>query len=340
MVPTKRKKVEFNTPPFFIMLRILVILIFVSVLTSCRQEKEHLPADEPFYDWESHVPFTTSYQTFSMPVTDIYNPVPEVLGEVEISEASGLAYSINNPGMIWTHNDSGHSNTLYLLDAASGQIMTRYKIMESRNLDWEDMEISTGPDPQQVYLYIGDIGDNAERRNEYSIYRFREPVFEADHVGKNINLEAEEFSSISFVYPDGSHDAEGLMVDPATKDIYVVTKRDIVSTLYVLPYPQNTENLSVAYKVGAFSFREASAASSAMDGSRVLIKNRQEIFYWERQEGEAMHHMLERTPVKAPYTAEPQGEAICFDPSNNYFTLSEALNSSFMPKLYKYQLKQ
>jgi len=48
--------------------------------------------------------------------------------------------------------------------------------------------------------------------------------------------------------------------------------------------------------------------------------------------------MLSRTPIKAPYIGEPQGEAIAFDLDHNYFTLSEELNSTTVPNLYKYNL--
>lgn len=312
------------------------------IVSACSSDALEEPENDfPYsYDWENHIPFTTDYNPFTLPFTDDFDPQPEDRGGVEMSEASGLAWSMKNPGMIWSHNDSGHPNTIFLIDASSGEIMARYTIGGSINLDWEDMELSYGPDPDEYYIYIADTGDNNERRQNYTIYRFPEPVYEEAHYGRNIYLDDPFLERIRFQYPDGSHDTEGMLVDPQTLDIFLVTKRDVVSMLYVLPYPQPVDELYTIYKAGNFSFRQASAATASLSGERVLIKNRQEIFYWTRQTGETMVEMLSRTPVKAPYQGEPQGEAICFDPDYNYYTLSEALNSETIPSLFKYNIKQ
>lgn len=272
-----------------------------------------------------------------MPFTPVFYPTPEEKGEVNLSEASGLAYSVKNENMIWSHNDSGHPNVIFLIDAQTGNIMARYTIVGTSNQDWEDMEIAIDPKTQEPYIYIADIGDNAERRSNYRIYKFKEPVYQQDHYGKNIQWTPEDFSQINIMYPDGSHDAESVLVDPKTQDIFVVTKRDVLSTLYVVPFPYKTdESINTMYKVGTFSFREASAGTVSLDGTKIIIKNRQDIFYWEHNPEEYIWETLAQTPTKAPYIGEPQGEAVAFDFDYNYFTLSEALNNSTQPTLYKY----
>ncbi len=297
--------------------------------------------DYPYaYRWDRHVPFITDYNTFSMPFSDRFEPVPVELGEVAIREASGLGYSLRNPGHIWTHNDSGNSNMIFLIDAADGHIVSRYLLPGTVNVDWEDMEVSVGPEAGESYIYLADTGDNDERRPDYSIYRFPEPEFTEDHRDRTVTLEDFRLERIRFRFPDGSHDTEGMLVDPWTKDIFLVTKRDVVSMLYVLPFPQDTAGFSEAFKVGGFSFRQASAATASVDGRHIMIKNRQEIFYWNRTAEEVdMAELLSRTPVRAPYIGEPQGEAICFDPDLNYYTLSEEMNSTTRPVLFKYLIK-
>lgn len=308
-------------------------------MVSCGQGEEVLSDISENYDWENHEPFETQYNTFAMPFSDNFLSEPEAIGTVAISEASGLAWSIANPGTIWTHNDSGNTNSLFLLDATTGEILVRYRIGGTVNIDWEDIEVSYGPEEGETYIYLADTGDNDEKRSQYSIYRFKEPVYDNSHLGQVITLTEIEVDRIRFIYPDGSHDTESLFVDPFTKDIFLVTKRDVVSTLYVAPFPQLKDEESTVILAGKFSFRQASAATSSLDGSKIMIKNRQEIFYWQREQDESTVEMLARTPVKAPYVGEPQGEAICFDESFNYFTLSEELNSSTQPILYKYFYK-
>ncbi|SEK22651.1 hypothetical protein [Parapedobacter koreensis] len=321
--------------------RILHCIVAFVLLSSCSKDAPQADGmeDTQGYDWGNHIPFVTSYNTFGMPYTDRYESLPLPKGSVSMSEASGIAYSVRNPGKIWAHNDSGNPNILFLLDEHNGEIAARYQVNGTANLDWEDVEVAVGPDEGKSYLYISDTGDNDERRTNYSIYRFEEPLFEASHQGQLVRISTIAVDRIQFNYPDGSHDTEAMFVDPFTKDIFLTTKRDRVSMLYVLPYPQQTDGSSTCYKAGEFSFREASAATCSKDGLRVLIKNRQDIFYWERSANETMVQLLARTPVKAPYSGEPQGEAVCFDAENNYFTLSEQANFDAWPILYNYLLK-
>lgn len=314
----------------------LVPLMFA--LASCNEDDgDEAPNNSPYgYDWENHVPFVATYSIFTMPVSDQFNSLPSEQGHVAMSEASGLAYSRANPGMIWSHNDSGHANIVFLLNAETGEIMARYVVQGTNNLDWEDIEVAEGPEQGKSYIYLADTGDNNEARPNYSIYRFEEPVYHPDHYGQVVQISDIPVDRIRFSFPDGSHDTEAMFVDPLTKDIFLATKRDVVSMLYVIPYPQNVEDIYQIYKAGSLGFRETSAGVSSFDGEKVMIKNRQTIFYWQRQEGESMVQMLARTPVKAPYVGEPQGEAICFDADNNYFTLSEEQNSDIQPTLFKY----
>lgn len=310
------------------------LLIF---LNSCQESIE--PLDTNLNEWSDHVPFVARYNTFSMAVSDLWHPIPSNKGEVALREASGLAWSFKNPKKIWTHNDSGNPNFLFLLDSETGEILTRYRVEGTVNVDWEDIEVSFGPIEGETYIYLADTGDNNERRPAYTIYRFPEPVYSKDHYGKTITIQP-EIDEIIFEYPDKSHDCEALFVDPYTKDIYLATKRDFVSLLFVAPYPQIVGKKITVIKAGEFGFRESSAGASSLSGDKVLIKNRQEIFFWQREAGETMIEMLSREPIKAPYAGEPQGEAVCFDPEYNYFTLSEELNSSTRPNLYKYTLKE
>ncbi len=41
--------------------------------------------------------------------------------------------------------------------------------------DCEDVATGPGPIKGKNYIYLGDIGDNAEKRRYISVYRFEEP---------------------------------------------------------------------------------------------------------------------------------------------------------------------
>src|SRR5688572_18319451 len=59
------------------------------------------------------------------------------LNAKKLSELSGLAASANNSGMLWTHNDSGNGNDIFLIDQKLNIKLT-CKLKGVINRDWED----------------------------------------------------------------------------------------------------------------------------------------------------------------------------------------------------------
>ncbi len=80
----------------------------------------------------------------------------------EVRESSGLA---KRHGRLWTHNDSGHSPTLYELSASGDQISRRVRVSNAQNMDWEDLA------QDDTYLYIADCGNNLGDRVWLDIYK-------------------------------------------------------------------------------------------------------------------------------------------------------------------------
>ena len=87
-----------------------------------------------------------------------------------------------------------------------------------------DIAAGPGPTPGTKYLYIGDIGDNRGRRDEMVVYRVAEPDTNKPASTKRKTSPSVPSEAIRLRYPDGSHDAETLLVHPATGNIYIVTK--------------------------------------------------------------------------------------------------------------------
>lgn len=302
-------------------------------LISC-SEADEIPVDM----WHNHIPFESTYQELELGFADQFTSKGESKGESTLIEASGLIYSRKNPGYLWSHQDKGNDNRIFLLDSRTGETVASYRLVGMQNRDWEDIEIGPGPMVGVNYIYLGDVGDNNQVYPEYTIYRFEEPLFEEEHKGKINDLQV-VYDKIVFDYPDKSHDVEALMVDPVTKDIYLATKRDFWSILFVAPYPQLVDQKFTVIHAGTFSFRRALAGNVSSDGNEVLIKNDDRIFYWKRQQGERFIDMIARAPLLAPYNPiEAQGEAICFDPLGGFYTLSEFSNG-IVPELYHYRLK-
>src|SRR5690606_31051496 len=68
-----------------------------------------------------------------------------LLKEKRLSEISGIAASVVNPGLFWVHNDSGGEPEVYLIDKSLNILLTcRLEGIENR--DWEDITIGPGPE--------------------------------------------------------------------------------------------------------------------------------------------------------------------------------------------------
>ncbi len=246
------------------------------------------------------------------------------LGTVEssaITETSGLASSRKNSGVLWLHNDSGDSARLYAINT-EGQLLGTYTISGASASDWEDMAIGPGPESGVDYLYIADIGDNSAVRSSVKLYRLQEPTVSSSRSGQDSSLSVSD--SIQITYPDGSRDAETLMVDPQDGDVYVVSKREFFSRIYRLPSEQWANSSATLDFVDALSWGGAVGGDISPSGDQVLIKGYWSVLLYERSEGTDISDALSGSPTSLSYTAERQGEAIAFcGQGSGYFTLSE-----------------
>jgi hypothetical protein len=232
-----------------------------------------------------------------------------------IDEVSGIADSYLNEGYLWAEQDGGNPADLHLLKHDGGYYK-RIRLKGVINRDWEDMVIASGPDPSLQYIYLADIGDNSSMYPVYDIYRMPEPVKTVDTISF--------IEKISFQYPDGSHDAEAIMIDNAANAIYIITKRDASSILYKLPFPQSTSSLNFAVKLFTLPFSGAVSAAVSPDQKEIIIKTYTHLYYWQLKAGESLENALKRSPEDLPYEVEPQGEAVSFKKDGSgFFTLSE-----------------
>ncbi len=263
-----------------------------------------------------------SSSTFGIPVHTIENPVLE--------EISGLAFSRNHPDRFYTHTDSGGEPAVYVLDSL-GNELGKIFLEGVENRDWEDIAVGPGPGGR-AYVYVAEIGDNLGVHPSVRIFRFAEP----DMVSGEFALKPE---ALTFTYPDGAMDAESLFVDPISGDLFVVSKRDRLNTLFRLKSDDFGKKDVVAEELVKLPFTGATGADISQDGSKILIKNYFKVYCWERRKGQAIAEALSQTPVELPYVPEPQGEAIGFRPDGKaYYTISEK-RFDILPVLYLYLLK-
>lgn len=152
---------------------------------------------------------------------------PVVLGafaDPAITESSGLAVSPFQAGVRFTHNDSGDRARIFAFDAL-GTGLGEWAVAGADHRDWEDM--AYGPCKEGLgCLFVADMGDNARVWETVTLYRTPEPMVGAQAELRSIALE--------LTYPDGARDAEALLVDPQTSDLFIIEKADGISARVVV----------------------------------------------------------------------------------------------------------
>jgi hypothetical protein len=199
-----------------------------------------------------------------------------------VQEASGIAASRQNPGIYWTHNDSGNTPHIFSFNR-QGHVTGKWLVPKARNVDWEDIAIGPGPSAGKWYLYIGDTGDNDHNRTEVAVYRIEEPKTGADEKCKN-ECTTGAPTVLRLRYPDRGHNAETLMVHPKTGDLYIVTKGgggDIETLVFVARVNQLTSGQAIALaEIGELDIPEPvfrrlaggiSGGDISPDGRRVAL---------------------------------------------------------------------
>ncbi|HEY0743621.1 MAG TPA: hypothetical protein VGD40_19275 [Chryseosolibacter sp.] len=292
-------------------MRKLFFLMMVSATVACSQKKGKDSNSDIFLEGKQLVEVTNK----------------------KLDEVSGLAASATNTGLLWTHNDSGNRAELFLID---NQLNIRLTVTLENviNRDWEDIAVGPGPEAGKNYIYVADIGDNMAIFPHKVVYRFEEPKFEE---GKS-QLTVSKFDRIVFQL-DVKKDTESLLLDPKTKNLYVISKREKPVYVYELKYPYSTTDTLTAEKIGSIPFGQVVAGDFSPDGSEVLIKNYANVLYWNLGK-ENLASALKRNPAVVNYIEEPQGESITFArDGSGFYTISEKVKgeSSY---LYFYPRKK
>lgn len=154
------------------------------------------------------------------------------LDAAAIRESSGLVASRRHPGIFWTHNDSGDAPRIFAI-TAEGRLVAEFRVEGAMHRDWEDITAD-----RDGNLYVGDFGNNGNRRRDLRVYRIPEP----DPAGGDGVAWADR--EIPFRYADQSafpdrdarnFDAEALFWLDGGLAILTKHRSDTRSQLYRLP---------------------------------------------------------------------------------------------------------
>ena len=132
-----------------------------------------------------------------------------------------MAASQCQPGLFWTHNDSGDEPRIFAFDE-QGRHRGTCRLDGAEAIDWEDM--GSFKLRGSSYLFLADVGDNGRKREHYTIYLVAEPGMGQSNVAAR---------PLHFQYEDGSHDCEAVALD-TTRQVFILVEKVLNLTARVV----------------------------------------------------------------------------------------------------------
>ncbi len=196
------------------------------------------------------------------------------------SEVSGLVYDAQHK-WFFALEDKGNPAELYVFDAQGVPVKT-LKVADTENTDWEDLATD-----RQNNLYIGNFGNNANKRKDLAIYKI-----EADE--KEQTAEVRIAQTTTFEYPEQTkfppakkelfYDCEAFI---ATEDaFYLFTKnrsKGFDGSFYIYKVPNRAGHFK-AQRVQTLktcsNYRECAITGAALspDGKRIVLLTHTRLF--------------------------------------------------------------
>jgi len=257
-------------------------------------------------------------------IEPVAGPAPTVANSALV-ETSGIAESRENDGLIWAHNDSGGNPELFAV-GIDGSDRGRWAVPGATAVDWEDMARGHGEEGIDR-LYVADIGDNAAQRPNVVVYRAPEPEVPAGPAGGSL----QDVEALTLTYADGARDAETILADPVSGDLFIVSKQLVGRPgVYRIPAgvePGGTTTMPRVTDVGVGEATLVTGGDVSVDGSVIALRTYTSVLLFQRADGQTVSDALAGTPCEAPAPTEVQGEALAFDPDGSgYVTISEGAN--------------
>jgi hypothetical protein len=243
------------------------------------------------------------------------------LNDSRINESSGIAASTRYSGAFWTHNDSGDSARIFLINK-NGKTLATVNIKGVSAMDWEDIAaFRLGEDG---YVLIADTGDNARMRENCLLYVIREPAISMNSNNEEApSVDVEPELRVSFSYEDGLHDCEAVAVDPNGATVYFVSKDPGECKIYAMPLSlTESKKPNVAKAIASLKLPYVTAMDISPDGIHAVILTYGDAYEFSRANGESWAQAFSNEPhiIKSPI--RKQGESICYGPDGKTLYLT------------------
>ena len=239
---------------------------------------------------------------------------------------------------VWIIEDSGNKDRIYQVNF-KGELRKEFRVSNAKNKDWEDLAMD-----EEGNVYIGDIGNNNNRRDDLVIYKIPNPEEE-----KGDKIEAEK---ISFYYPEQKkfppkrknlkYDAEALFY--RSGNLFIITKNradpfDGEALIYMLPAKKGKHK---ARLIGSFVPCKQyypcriTSADISPDGEKIALLSYGKLWVFT---GFTEEDFTKGSDIQfINLGSNTQLEALCFK-DNNTLLISDEQSAGTGRNLYRYLLK-
>ncbi|PLX10897.1 MAG: hypothetical protein C0598_09455 [Marinilabiliales bacterium] len=223
-------------------MRILSILLILLFATGLKAQDVSGCTDPQANNFDAEANINDGSCTYN---PTVYKPNFRFLLPDEVEETSGL---ILWDGGYWTHNDSGGDNVIYKLDTLSGEVVQRVRIVNSTNVDWEDIA------QDEDFIYVGDFGNNYGNRDDLSVYIIDKSDINTEEYTEvsatRISFTYEDYAGNQLKKKDNNFDCEAMIASENYIYLFSKNRGDDQSKLYKLP---KVEGNYVAELVNTFN---------------------------------------------------------------------------------------
>lgn len=229
------------------------------------------------------------------------------MSKEEVTESSGL--ELTEDGNFWTHGDGGTPPVLYKI-ADSGKLLQVLEVPSTSNQDWEDLAKD-----EQGHLYIGDFGNNENKRKNLRIYRVREDTRQVETISFTFadqkrfppKKEDRNFDCEAFFYHRGH--------------LYLFTKdrgKNELVKVYKLPAEPGSYQAAVIDSIQISTM--ITAADISPDGSKMALLGYGNIYLFEVS---GQDDFFSGKKYCIPFEKTGQAEAIVFLDNTNFVFTNE-----------------
>jgi len=251
-----------------------------------------------------------------------------------LKESSGLATL--NATTVWTIEDNGNKDAIYNVDF-EGNILKKFKVKNAKNTDWEDLTTD-----RKKNLYIGDFGNNSNKRKDLVIYKLPNPETEP---GDKIDAE-----KIEFRYPDQKdfppkkadriYDAEALFHHGTSLYIFTKNRAKPFTGLFNIYRVPDTKGTYEATLLGILTFCkdwdtcQITSVAISPDATTIVALSYGKLFILK---GFSFDDFTQGSVETIDLGSRSQLEAVCFLDANT-LVLSDEASHGMGGNLYKFIL--